>query len=170
MSSWIAELMQPTSPLAMSGRFEVWTRSPISVAKSGLRASAFFKSPSDRTPPFAAIGESSAISRLRASKPCRASRVAEGLFLKGLFLKGLFLKGLFLKGLVLKGLVLISGSHIGERSFACMKGRFIVRRPHLCNTDPILFPSCAILRQAATLMDRRQHIMPLFGQAQTRGE
>jgi len=155
MSSWIAELMQLTSPPAMSGRFEVWTRSPISVAKSGLRASAFFKSPSDRTPPFAAIGESRAISRLRASKPCRASRVAEGLFLKGLFLKGL---------------VLISGSHIGERSFACMKGRFIVRRPHLCNTDPILFPSCAILRQAATLMDRRQHIMPLFGQAQTRGE
>src|SRR5215831_3054907 len=155
MSSWMAELMQLTSPPAMSDRFEVWTRSPISVAKSGLRASAFFKSPSDRTPPFAAIGESRATSRLRASKHCRASRVAEGLFLIGLFLKGL---------------VLISGSHIGERSFACMKGRFIVRRPHLCNTDPILFPSCAILRQAATLMDRRQHIMPLFGQAQTRGE
>src|SRR6266481_7674324 len=75
----MVELIQLTSPPATSGRFAVCTRSFIRFAKSGLRASAFFKSSSERTPAFAAFGDMSAASRQTVSRPCRTEAKAKRL-------------------------------------------------------------------------------------------
>src|SRR6266481_2155423 len=75
----MVELTQLTSPPATSDRLAVCTRSFIRFAKSGLRASAFFKSSSERTPAFEAFGNMSAASRQTVSRPCRTEAKAKRL-------------------------------------------------------------------------------------------
>src|SRR6478752_7711861 len=68
----MVDMTQSTSPLEMSERLDVWTRSPIKFWNSGFMASTFLKSLSLRTPPLETQGAStsmatpSAIDRLHS--------------------------------------------------------------------------------------------------------